>query len=397
MGSIGIGIVGAGFAADLHAHAYRELSGLGIELVGVASRTEGRAEAFAERHRIGRVFADTARLLACREVDVVDLCVPNYVHHELVLQAARAGKHIICEKPLTGYFGADRERMAGRTPRAEMFAAALESADEMVGAARERGVKLMYAENWVYAPAIQKVKRLIEVSGGTILELRGEESHHGSHAPSSMRWRTAGGGALIRLGAHPIGAILHLKRCEGMWRDGRPITVRSVSSQVADLTQIESVAQSEESWIVRGWEDVENWATAILTFSDGSKGIVSASDVCLGGMKDTLDVYLSNARVHCDLTRSSTLQAYAPDPGVFKDEYLVEKLETKAGWSFPSIDENWFLGYQHELRDFIEAVRDDREPLSDGQLGRDVVQVIYGAYLSAERGQVVDLGEEGTR
>lgn len=391
MDSIGIGIVGAGFAADLHAHGYQELMGLGIELVGVASRSKARADAFAERHRVGQVFADAASLLACPEVDIVDLCTPNYVHHELVLQAARAGKHVICEKPLTGYFGADREGMVGHTPRAEMFEAALASADEMVEAAREHGVKLMYAENWVYAPAIQKVKRLIQVSGGTILELRGEESHHGSHAPSSMRWRTAGGGALIRLGAHPIGAILHLKRCEGMWRDGRPITVRSVSAQVADLTQIESVAQSEESWVVRGWEDVENWATAILTFSNGSKGVVSACDVCLGGLKDTLDVYLSNARVHCDLSRGSTLQAYAPDPGVFKDEYIVEKLETKAGWSFPSIDEQWFLGYQHELRDFIEAVRHDRTPLSDGQLGRDVIQVIYGAYLSAERGQVVDL------
>jgi predicted dehydrogenase len=391
MDSIGIGIVGAGFAADLHAHVYQELMGLGIELVSVTSRTKARADTFAERHGIKRVFADVADLLACPEIGIVDLCTPNHVHHELVLLAAHAGKHIICEKPLTGYFGGDREGMVGNTPRAEMFEAALDNADEMVEAAREHGVKLMYAENWIYAPAIQKVKRLIQVSGGTILELRGEESHHGSHAPSSMRWRTAGGGALIRLGAHPIGAILDLKRCEGMWRDGRPITVRSVSAQVADLTQIESVAQSEASWVVRGWEDVENWATAILTFSDGSKGVVSASDVCLGGMKDTLDVYLSNARVHCDLSRGNTLQAYAPDPGVFKDEYIVEKLETKAGWSFPSVDEEWFLGYRHELQDFIEAVRDDRPPLSDGQLGRDVVQVIYGAYLSAERGQVVDL------
>jgi predicted dehydrogenase len=394
MRKIGIGIVGAGFAAGLHAHAYRELTGLGIELTGVASRSKEHAEAFAKRHGAGQVFPEAASLLACPEVDIVDLCVPNYVHRELVVQAARAGKHVICEKPLTGYFGGDGAGMVGRTPRVEMYKAAVESADQMVETAREHGVKLMYAENWVYAPAIQKAERLIRASGGTILELRGEESHHGSHAPSSMRWRTAGGGALIRLGAHPIGAILHLKRREGIWRDGRPITVRSVSAQVADLTQIESVAQSEESWIVRGWEDVENWATVLLAFSDGSRGVVSASDVCLGGMKDTLDVYLSNARVHCDLSRGNTLQAYAPDPDVFKDEYLVEKLETKAGWSFPSIDENWFLGYQRELRDFIEAVQDDRAPLSDGQLGRDVVQVIYGAYLSAERGQVVDLGED---
>jgi predicted dehydrogenase len=392
MSRIGIGMVGAGFAANLHAHAYRELSGLGIELVGVASRTEAHAKALAERYGTRQVFADTASLLASPEVDIVDLCVPNHVHHDLVLQAARAGKHIICEKPLTGYFGREQDEIVGRTRRIEMLEVALGSANEMVDTAWEHDVKLMYAENWIYAPPIQKLKRLIQVSGGTILEMRGEESHHGSHAPSSLQWRTAGGGALIRLGAHPIGAILHLKRCEGIWRDGHPITVRSVSAQVADLTQIESVAKQEQSWIVRGWVDVENWATAILTFSDGSKGVVSATDICVGGMKDTLDVYLSNARMHCDLSRSNVLQAYAPDPAVFGDEYIVEKLETKAGWSFPSVDEEWFLGYLHELRDFVKAVRDDRPPLSDGELGRDVVQVIYGAYLSAERGQVVELG-----
>ena len=191
------------------------------------------------------------------------------------------------------------------------------------------------------------------------------------------------------MGSHPLGAILHLKQCEGMWRDGQPIMVRSVMAQVADLTEMESFKQTSGNWVVRGWEDVENWATVILTFDDGSKGIVSASDVCLGGIKDTLDVFLSNARIHCDFARTNLVEAYAPDGSVFEDEYLVEKLETKAGWSFPSVGEEWLFGYQSELKDFVEAVKFDRAPLSDGQLGREVVRAIYSAYLSAEEGRVV--------
>jgi predicted dehydrogenase len=108
-------------------------------------------------------------------------------------------------------------------------------------------------------------------------------------------------------------------------------------------------------------------------------------------MKDTLDIFLSNARIHCDFSRSTLLQAYAPDPTPFADEYLVEKLETKAGWSYPSVDEEWLLGYHHELTDFVEAVRYDRAPLSDGRLGRAVVAVIYSAYLSAAAGRPVEL------
>ena len=115
--------------------------------------------------------------------------------------------------------------------------------------------------------------------------------------------------------------------------------------------------RGHKPWVVQDWVDVESWAQVIITFDDGSKGTISANDICLGGMKDTLDIFLSNARIHCNFSRNNTLEAYAPDATVFESEYLVEKLETKAGWSSPSIDEDWFLGYRDELLDFIEAVQ----------------------------------------
>jgi predicted dehydrogenase len=102
-------------------------------------------------------------------------------------------------------------------------------------------------------------------------------------------------------------------------------------------------------------------------------------------------VYAARAVVLCNINPNDSVQAYAPDAAVFGDEYLVEKLETKAGWSAPQPDEDWMTGYPQEIQDFVEAIAHGREPLSGAALARDVIAVIYGAYLSAAEGRRVDL------
>ena len=74
------------------------------------------------------------------------------------------------------------------------------------------------------------------------------------------------------------------------------------------------------------------------------------------------------------------------------DEYISEKVETKAGWQFPSPEEDWMRGYPQELEDFVGAVRERREPLAGALLAREVVEVIYAAYVSAATGRRVELG-----
>ena len=203
MDRIRIGVIGAGFVASLHARVFAGLEGFGAEIVGIASQSRPRMEELARKHKIAKIFTDIESLVTSDEIDVVDLCIPNDVHKEFVLQAAQAGKHIICEKPLTGYFGIG-EPQVGKTARAKMLAEALASADAMVQTADKYGVKLMYAENWLYSPVVQRAKRLIKASGGTILELRGEESHHGSHTAYAKNWHSSGGGSLIRLERIPL-------------------------------------------------------------------------------------------------------------------------------------------------------------------------------------------------
>ena len=178
--TVRIGFVGAGFVAHLHAEAYRQVRGVNVELRWVTAARPERPKAFAETFEVERVAPEVETILADPQVDAVDLCVPNYLHASLGVQAARAGKHVIVEKPLTGFFG------PASTPRPEMLRAALAAADDLIRACQAARVRLCYAENWVYAPAVQKGRRLLAASGGPILRLIAEESHSGTHAAASV-------------------------------------------------------------------------------------------------------------------------------------------------------------------------------------------------------------------
>ena len=381
-----VGIVGAGFVAHIHGEGYRHVHGVDVELVSVTATRPERARAFAQRFGVARAVADHRAVLDDPEVDVVDLCAPSHHHAAMAIEAARAGKHVIVEKPLTGFFGPPD------TPREEMLRRAVASADEVLAAVRAAGVRFCYAENWVYAPPIQKARRLLTASGGPILRLIGEESHSGTHAPVSKRWVTGGGGSLIGKGCHPLGGALYLKADEGRRLRGAPVRPVSVMAEVAQLTEtaIFRAAAPRYLNVVEG-ADVEDWGSMLITFDDGSVAQISAADTVLGGIRNFMTVYGAKAVVLCNINPNDVVQAYAPDTSVFGDEYIVEKIETKAGWTAPQPDEDWTTGYPQELQDFVECAALGREPLSDGALARDVTAVIYGAYLSAATGRRIDL------
>ncbi|HEY3060237.1 MAG TPA: Gfo/Idh/MocA family oxidoreductase [Chloroflexota bacterium] len=381
--AVNIGIIGTGFIAETRARCYAGVGGYQPHIVAAASRTRARADDYARRHGVPDVYDDYRRILDRADVDVVDLCVPNHLHRSLTEQAAAAGKHVIVSKPLTAFDG------PGSIARQTMLDAALANATAMVSAAQRAGVQLMYAENWVYAPSIEKAARLAEASGGAILDMRGGECHSGSHSPYSKEWRYTGGGALLRLGVHALGAMLHLKRQEGMRRSGTPIRPRAVIAEVGDLTATPGFQAEDQHWIGSGWVDVENWGTAVVTFDDGTRGTVFASDAVLGGMESSLQVLLSNAHLKCNLSHNRLLDAFAPDPSVFGSAYLMEKLETSAGWSQPQPDEDWAQGHRAMIQDFVGAIAEGRPARSDGALGLDVIHVIYAAYVAAEEGRRV--------
>jgi predicted dehydrogenase len=386
-----IALVGTGFLARTRARCWKRVHGGAIE-VTVAARDPAKAEAFAREHGLLRgVSIDAA--LADPHLALADLCVPNVAHRPLAERAAAAKKHVLCTKPLAAFHGqglpADADAAAfAAVPRAVMLQAAVGEAQAMVDACVRAGVKLFYGENWIFAPSLQKAAALGASTRGAILEMRGHESHSGSHSPYAKQWRHAGGGSLLRLGAHPIGAMLWLKREEGLRRRGRPFRVVAVSGEVADLTAAAAGAACE---VATGWNGVENWGACVLHFDDGSRGLAWGSDNLLGGMQSQLTVLASDHRLECSLSPNDAVAAYAVKDGAFAGQYLQEKLAGQAGWSTPMVDEDWTSGQQQLVQAVADALRTGAPFAADGQLGVEVVRVVYAAYVSAAEGRRVRL------
>jgi len=191
---IRVGIVGTQFAARFHWEGLSRVYGVPIQIVGVTSRSAASRETFARDKGI-RSF-DTLEQL-CDAVDVVDLCSPPSSHEPLAVQALNRGKHVIVEKPFTGYYGVNVDGFRGNTfPKEQMLREAVASCDRILAAAKESGRTVCYAENWIYAPAIQKEREILVKSGAQVLWIIGEESHSGSHSPYYGSWKFSGGGSL---------------------------------------------------------------------------------------------------------------------------------------------------------------------------------------------------------
>ena len=385
---IRVGIVGAQFAARFHLACYRQVFGVPVEVVGVVSRSRESAEALAGTHGL-TAFDSLPSLL--NAVDVVDICAPAYVHEAVAVEAFNSNKDVIVEKPLTGYFGAGQERFDARSfSRGTMMREALASARRMREAAARRGRRLMYAENWVYAPSIQKEREILRSSQGQILWMMGEESHSGSHSKAYGFWSRAGGGSIVGKGCHPLTAALYLKREEGLARLGRPLRPRSVSARVHEITRLDSY---QDAGLLRtDYQDVEDYGQMHVVFEDGMVADIFSSEIVLGGVHNWLEVMANNHRTRCNINPTDSVTTYNPREDQLRDVYIVEKIGTKQGWSHPAPDEDWMSGYPQELQDFMECVFSGREPQSGGELAEDTLAVMYASYLSAERrGQEVEV------
>ncbi|MBM4333630.1 MAG: Gfo/Idh/MocA family oxidoreductase [Deltaproteobacteria bacterium] len=392
--TVKVGFIGAGFAAAFHLRSYRQVQGVPVEVAALVDINKARAEDLARRYGVPRVYDDYRYILDDKTIEVVDIVVPNDLHLPMILRAAESDKSIICEKPLTGYFGqGEPDQKVGATPKKEMLQKVREDLKKVEEVMAAHPVKFCYAENWVHAPAFKKALELMEKCfiSGAILEMRGEESHSGSHSEFAKWWRHAGGGAMARLGAHPIAAGLFLKQFEGEKKSGRPILAREVWADGTDLTKTSAFASTKGSPLVTGWGDVETWSQLTITFTDGTKGAFFAADDLLGGMESNMDIRLSNARLKFDLCPVRICQFYTVDPTPVKEVYFNEKQETKAGLSFPNPNEEWLLGYPQEIQDFMEAIAYDRQPLTGLDLARQVVEVLYAGYVSMEEGRKASL------
>ena len=181
--TIRVGIVGTGFAGDFHERCLRRVHGVDVEITGVTSLRKSSRDAFGAQRNIP-VFDTVEEMLP--HVDLLDVCSPPCIHEENIILAAKAGKHIICEKPLTGSFGPeDAENFYGnKADKLPMLREVIARLGRIRQAVEDAGVSFGYAENFVYAPGIQKEREILEKTKCQILRMTGEESHNGSDRKS---------------------------------------------------------------------------------------------------------------------------------------------------------------------------------------------------------------------
>lgn len=379
-----IGMVGAGRATELHMNALRRVSDIPVRRKTIMARRPEQLVVAKERYGFEKLSYSFEELLNDKEIDVIDICTPPYVHADMIIRAMRAGKHVICEKPLTGYFGHEDEKLVGiKVPKVEMYKRLEESLEKLKEAIEETDRKFMYAENFVYAPAVVKAAEIIRAKKSRILYMKGEESLKGSSSYVAGEWNKTGGGTFIRTGTHPLSAILWLKEQEAQ-AHGKPIHVESVIADMATVTPF--LTEYEHRHIMARPQDVEDTGTAILTFSDQSRAVVIATDTLLGGSKNYVEVYCNDAALNCTLTMNDMMNTYFLDEQGLEDVYISEMLPSKTGWNKPFIIDEIVRGYVDEMQDFMETIYYDREPKSNFKLAYDTAKVVYGAYASAETG-----------
>ena len=382
------GIVGAGFAASFHFQALARIYGTNVEVAGVHSAHPERGQAFAQQRGI-RFFRELEALLD--HVDAIHVCVPPKFHEPITVAGLARDRFVICEKPLTGYFGdGSPDFHWDRADKRVAMEAALASVERVLAAERQSRGRLLYAENWVYAPAVQKEREILEKTGGQILWIHGEESHSGSHSADYAYAARCGGGVLIGKGCHPLTAALYLKRVEGRARNGQPIRPKAVSARTHALTRLP--AFRDEGHLRADYYDIEDFSAMHVEFADGTVADVFASDIVLGGIHNWLEVCANNHRAICNISPNTAMLTYNPREENFREIYVAEKIGTKQGWACTSPEEDWFCGYPQEMEAFYRTIACGEPLESDSQLAADTISAVYSGYLSAEhQGQAIEV------
>lgn len=342
MDKVRVGLIGTGFVGDIHAAAFKMITG--GEVVAVAGSNPEKTRLFAHERNIPRAYGDYRAILDLKDVDLINIAIPNDLHARVAMDAAAAGKHVLCEKPLC------------RT---------LEQADQMIEACRKAGVLLMYAEELCFAPKYVRAKRLVDEGAiGRPFLVKQSEEHFGPHSPWFWNVDRSGGGVLLDMGCHSIEFA--------RWVFGKA-PVKSVWAQLGTHVHRDKT---------RG----EDHAHCIVEYEGGGVGVAENSWAKAGGVDDQCEIYGSSGFTRADLLRGSSLLTYS-ETGY---GYAVEKAGTTRGYTFTMFEEIWNYGFPQEMEHFCRCVRGEEQPIETGEDGREVLRIICAAYESAGTGRRIE-------
>ena len=346
MDKVRVGVIGSGFIGNIHVDSLRHVPD--GEVVAVASRTPGSAARFAERWGIPEAYEDYRQILERSDVDAITVAVPNYLHEEIVIAAAQAGKHIMCEKP---------------------FARTIQEAKRMLMAVNDAGVKLVYGEMLCFAPKYVRAKRLVDEGAlGKVFLVKQSEEHDGPHSPWFWDVNLSGGGVLLDMGCHSI----------------------EFARWILDRPAVKSVQATMGQFVHQDKTEGEDHSICIIEFENDALAVAENSWGKTGGIDDRCEIYGTEGNTRADLIHGNALTTHSR----VGYGYAVEKADTTTGWTFTGFEEEWNYGFPQEMQHFVNVVKGLEEPIETGEDGLEVLKIIYAAYQSAGEGRRIDFPYE---
>ena len=337
---IRFGIIGCGRIAPKHAESIVALPD--AELVGVCDIVPERAQAFADKY--GAVpYTAYREMLERSDLDVVTIATPSGLHAEIGIAAARAGKHVMVEKPM---------------------AMTLQSADELIAACRTAGVKLAVIHQNRFNKSIKLVRQALEagrfgkLTHGQATVRWNRDQNYYAQAP----WRGTklqDGGVLMNQSIHNIDLL--------QWMFG---PVESVFGYTA--TQLRQI-------------EMEDVGAAVIKFRNGAIGLIeAASTIYPKNIEETLNIFGETGSVIVGGIAVNRIEVWEfPDAEAEKAQIFASQESDP-----PTV---YGFGHREVIQDMINAIREDREPAIPGEEGRKALEIILAIYKCQETKQPVVL------
>ncbi len=333
-----LGLIGAGRMGEVFAH-HLTYNIAEAEFAAVADVNIEAAQRLAARYGAAQYYGDYAELLEREDIDAVVIVTPTNTHHKVIVDAARAGKHIFSEKPL---------------------ALTLEGCDEAIAAVKAAGVKLQVGFMRRYDPGYLAAKKKIEegVIGDPVMFKSVGRDPDRPHLEFAKRVNS--GGLIMDMGIHDF----DLAR----WLMGSEVARVYSEGECLVFPELKEV------------EDIDN-AVVSLKFENGAVGSIDVSRNAVYGYDIRTEVMGSEGSLY-----------------ISKDINTPLLVKTRAGVTHDTVPffmDRFAEAFAAEMRDFIACLEEDREPAITGEDGRRATAIAVAATLSLDEGRVVSLSELG--
>ncbi|MBN1763708.1 MAG: Gfo/Idh/MocA family oxidoreductase [Sedimentisphaerales bacterium] len=341
-----VGIIGAGLIADFHARALAEIPN--ARLTGVCDTIPARATTLARTHNC-QAYDSFDALLNNKDIDIITIATPSGTHMEPAIAAARAGKHVLCEKPLE---------------------ITLERMDAMIQAHQESGTILGGIFQYRFDDCISLIRQAIHsgrfgkitYAGVAVPWWRTDEYYHNSWHGT---WKLDGGGALMNQSIHMIDILCHLM--------GPVTSIQAFTGTLGHTKDIET----------------EDTAVAILRFAGGALGSIYGTTASFPGRHRQLEITGTAGTVICVEDTITCWEFADKQPQDMEIQRRFSGDSSRGGTADPAA-----INCQNHIRNFrsfLKALEEDREFELNGRQARKAVEVILSIYKSAQEQMVVNL------